>query len=95
MTTEPHDLSVSLSEKSAAFLDWLCGESLTPSEAIRALLNVAMRLDLEVLDLTSQAEMENRIWEAMRRNQFAKLQNEESGNINQNSNHIFQEGEGS
>ena len=73
MQNHPHHISATISPKSAEYLEWLeqqaerSGQRLSKATIIRALLNVAMRLDLDVSEIATQRELEDRIWETMRR----------------------------
>ncbi len=67
-------LSVTVSEKSEQYLEWLCDEAqraggnrLAKATIVRALLNVVMRVDIDVSAVSSQADLEQRIWEALNR----------------------------
>ncbi len=68
-----YHLSATISPKSAQYLEWLgqqaehSGQHLSKATIIRALLNVAMRLDIDVGGISTQRELEDRIWETMRK----------------------------
>ncbi len=72
---EPNcQLSTTLSLKSAQYLEWLGAEAearggahLSKAMVIRALLNVSMRLDIDTSFVTTQQELEERVWEALMR----------------------------
>ena len=72
MTEEQYHLSATIPHKSAQFLEWLARESelhggspLSKAAIVRALLNVAMRIDIEIEGIRSQRELEERIWVAI------------------------------
>ena len=67
-------LSATVPTKSVRYLEWLGLEAkrtgglrLPKSTIVRALLNTAMRLDIDVSGLDTQSELEARIWEAVER----------------------------
>lgn len=76
MSAPLYHLSAEIPLKSIQYLEWLGLESrtngglrLSKATILRALLNVAMRLDIDVRGLSTQSELEARIWAAMARAQ--------------------------
>lgn len=74
MSAPLYHLSAEIPLKSLQYLEWLGLESrtsgglrLSKATILRALLNVAMRLDIDVQGLNTQSELEARIWAAMAR----------------------------
>lgn len=78
MRTPTFRLSATLPAKSASYLEWLGhqaqragGTQLSKAAILRALVDVAMRLEIDVSGATTQEELEERIWEAMARARWA------------------------
>ncbi len=74
MSEDRYHLSATIPPKSVQFLGWLGreaelhgGTSLSKAAIVRALLNVAMRMDIDVEGIHSQRELEERIWAAIAR----------------------------
>lgn len=72
METTSYHLSAEIPIKSVHYLEWLglaakAGGGTRQSKAtiLRALVNVAMRLEIDVAGVATQAELEERIWRAM------------------------------
>lgn len=71
-------LSATLPVKSISYLEWLGleakranGAQLSKAAILRALVDVAMRLEIDVSGATTQEELEERIWEAMAKARWA------------------------
>ena len=69
-----YHLSTAVPVKSVQYLEWLGlearslgGMRLPKALIVRALLSVAMRLEIDVSGVTNQADREKRIWEAIDR----------------------------
>lgn len=85
MSAPLYHLSAEIPLKSLQYLEWLGLEArtsgglrLSKATILRALLNVAMRLDIDVRGLSTQSELEARIWAAMVRTQgIYKVEGEE------------------
>lgn len=74
MSLSSYHLSAAVPIKSVQYLEWLgleakrTGGARLPKAAIlRAFLDVAMRLDIDVSGVITQAELEERVWEAIGR----------------------------
>lgn len=74
MASSAHQLTAAVPTKSVQYLDWLgqtaeiCGGARIPKATIvRALLNVAMRLEIDVTEVTTEQQLEERIWGAIER----------------------------
>ncbi|MFA6108233.1 MAG: hypothetical protein WDA75_05620, partial [Candidatus Latescibacterota bacterium] len=74
MASSVYQLSAAVPAKSVQYLKWLgqtaetCGGARIPKAAIvRALLNVAMRLEIDVTEVTTEQQLEERIWGAIER----------------------------
>ena len=72
LNNRSYHLSATVPVKSVQYLEWLGLEAwrtgglrLSKAAIVRALLNVAMRMDIDVAGVTNQAELEERIWAAM------------------------------
>lgn len=73
MPEPSYHLSATIPLKSLRYLEWLGleakrggGMRLPKSTTLRAMLNVAMRLDINVSGVRNQDELEDRIWRAIR-----------------------------
>lgn len=78
MNTPSFRLSATLPVKSVSYLEWLGlearranGARLSKAAILRALVDVAMRLEIDVSGVTTQEELEERIWEAMAKARWA------------------------
>ena len=72
MHNQSYHLSASIPIKSVQYLEWLGLEAkrtgglrLSKAAILRALLNVAMQMDIDVAGAMSQEELEERIWVAV------------------------------
>jgi hypothetical protein len=74
LTEESYHLSVPIPIKAVQYLEWLGlearrtgGARLSKTAIVRALLNVAMRLDIDASSVSTQRELEERLWQAILR----------------------------
>jgi len=71
----PYHLSVTVPVELVKYLEWIGLEArrsgglrLPKASIVRALVRVLMRMDVDVSGVTTQEELEERIWEAMGKN---------------------------
>jgi hypothetical protein len=74
VNSRSYNLSATVSVESVQYLEWLGlqakqsgGLRLPKAAILRALLNVLMRMEIDVSGVTTQEELEERIWEGMGR----------------------------
>lgn len=72
MNSHSYNLSATVPVQSVQYLEWLGlqakqsgGLRLPKASIVRALLNVLIRIDVDVSGVTTQAELEERIWGAI------------------------------
>ncbi|PIQ79279.1 MAG: hypothetical protein COV79_04020 [Parcubacteria group bacterium CG11_big_fil_rev_8_21_14_0_20_41_14] len=75
MNACPYHLSVTVPVELVKYLEWVGLEArrsgglrLPKASIVRALVNVLMRMEVDVSGVTTQEELEERIWAAMGRN---------------------------